>query len=142
MFTFPGVPMVFAGDELGLTGLEGDGARQPMPWDRPWDGERAEILDTYRRLGALRRSSRALRHGGLRWVHAGDDVLVYLRESRDERVLVQVSRGDHAPVMLDASALDGELGQRLFGPDDISRGGRTVELPTGGPAVHVWEIGS
>jgi alpha-glucosidase len=142
MFTFPGVPMVFAGDELGLTGLEGDGARQPIPWDAPWDGERAEILAAYRRLGALRRSSRALRHGGLRWVHAGDDVLVYLREARDERVLVQISRADHAPVALGATTLDGEVGARLFGVDDVTRVGGTVELPAGGPAVHVWEVSS
>jgi hypothetical protein len=75
-------------------------------------------------------------------VHAGDDVLVYLREARDERVLVQVSRADHAPVVLDAIALDGEVGQCVFGPGDVSRGDHVVELPTGGPAVHVWEIGS
>ena len=99
MFTMPGVPMVFAGDELGLTGVDGDGARQPMPWDHEphWDHD---VLDGYRRLGELRNGSEALRRGGLRWVHAGDDVLVYLRESPDERLLVQVSRGDHAPVRL------------------------------------------
>ena len=79
LFTLPGVPMVFAGDEVGLTGVDGDGARQPMPWDAErWD---RDVLDAYRALGALRRVVAALRHGGLRWVHADDDVLVYLRES-------------------------------------------------------------
>ena len=104
----PGVPMVFAGDEVGLTGVDGDGARQPMPWDEArWD---RDVLDAYRALGALRRASRALRHGGLRWVHAGDDVLVFLREARDERVLVQVARRDHEPVVV--AGLDGDVGAR------------------------------
>jgi len=31
-FTLPGVPMVFAGDELGLEGVNGEDARRPMPW--------------------------------------------------------------------------------------------------------------
>ena len=115
----PGVPMVFAGDELGLTGVDGDGARQPMPWDHEanWDHE---VLDGYRRLGELRNSSDALRRGGLRWVHAGDDALVYLRESPDQRLLVQISRGDHAPVRLPAAALDGAVGASRFGGVDIT----------------------
>ena len=83
--------MVFAGDEVGLTGVESDGARQPMPWEpERWD---STVLDAYRALGALHRSSPALRRGGLRWVHVVDDVLVFLRESRDERLLVQVVPG-------------------------------------------------
>ena len=38
-FTLPGVPMLFAGDEIGLEGVNGEDARRPMPWDRPeqWD---------------------------------------------------------------------------------------------------------
>ena len=35
--TTPGVPMVFAGDELGLEGSWGEDARRTMPWDRPRD---------------------------------------------------------------------------------------------------------
>jgi alpha-glucosidase len=139
LFTFPGVPMVFAGDELGLTGLEGDGARQPMPWDVTWD---TELLEAYRQLGALRRSSRALRHGGLRWVHTSDDVLVYLRESRDERLLVHVARSDHEPIQIDAAALDGVVGERRFGPGDAERRGEAVVLPAAGAGVHIWELGS
>ena len=50
LFTLPGVPMVFAGDEVGLTGVESDGARQPMPWEpERWD---STVLDGYRALGA------------------------------------------------------------------------------------------
>jgi alpha-glucosidase len=140
LFTFPGVPMVFAGDEVGLTGLDGDGARHPMPWESAqWDDD---VLDGYRALGDLRRSSRALRHGGLRWVHADDDVLVYLRESTDERLLVQVSRADHSPIVLAHGVLDGELGGRRYGPADATRDGDAVVLPTVGPAAHVWEIAS
>ena len=41
--TTPGVPMVFAGDELGLEGGWGEDARRTMPWARPetWDSRAA-----------------------------------------------------------------------------------------------------
>ena len=47
--TTPGVPMIFAGDEIGLEGAWGEDARRTMPWGRPesWDGE---LLEGYRRL--------------------------------------------------------------------------------------------
>ncbi|HEY1514706.1 MAG TPA: glycoside hydrolase family 13 protein, partial [Gaiellaceae bacterium] len=57
--TMPGVPMVFAGDELGVEGEWGEDARRPMPWFHPesWD---VELLGRYRELIRLRRSSDAL----------------------------------------------------------------------------------
>ena len=30
--TLPGIPVVFAGDEFGLTGEDGEASRTPMPW--------------------------------------------------------------------------------------------------------------
>ena len=47
--TTPGVPMVFAGDEIGLGGEWGEDARRPMPWSRPetWD---TALFDGYREL--------------------------------------------------------------------------------------------
>ena len=79
--TTPGVPMVFAGDELGLEGEWGEDARRTMPWDRPetWD---TALLGEYRRLIALRRSSAALARGGIRYAFVDDDVIAYLRETR------------------------------------------------------------
>ena len=37
--TLPGVPMVYAGDELGVPGRWAEDGRRPMPWQRPesWD---------------------------------------------------------------------------------------------------------
>lgn len=34
LMTFPGMPSVFYGDELGVTGLCEDDYRQAMPWER------------------------------------------------------------------------------------------------------------
>jgi alpha-glucosidase len=90
-FTLPGVPMVFAGDELGLEGVDGEDSRRTMPWqDRDsWD---TTTMDAYAALAGLRREQVALRRGGLRWLRVAEDDLAYLREHPDGTVLVTVAR--------------------------------------------------
>ena len=97
--TMPGVPMVFAGDELGLEGRWGEDARRTMPWDRPqtWD---AELFEAFRRLIDLRRRSDALARGGLRFLHVGDDVIAYVRETRHETLVCVAARAPVEPVEL------------------------------------------
>lgn len=127
--TTPGVPMIFAGDEIGLEGEWGEDGRRTMPWGRPesWD---ATLLAQYRELAALRRSSAALARGGLRYVHAADDAIVYLRETRAERLLCLAARAPHDPITVPFSGLE-----TLYGED-----ARDGVLPAHGPAFHIWRI--
>ncbi|WP_265522040.1 glycoside hydrolase family 13 protein [Oerskovia flava] len=160
LVTYPGTPVMFAGDEVGLTGLNGEHARATMPWDEPerWD---EQTFETYRSLVALRRGSRALRDGGMRWVHVDDDALVYLRETADERVLVAVARAPWRGVRLHPALVggpDAAAPERLYGDLDLhldlpavptTSPTRTDDesLPDGawllsgdGPAVGVWRV--
>jgi alpha-glucosidase len=136
--TTPGVPMVFAGDELGLEGEWGEDGRRTMPWDEPqrWDNA---LFDGYRELIALRRSSDALARGGLRYAHVGEDAIAYLRESAGERLLVLAARAAHAPVRLPLAALGARAFESLVGGEAISKNG-VAELPGDGPAFHVWRL--
>jgi alpha-glucosidase len=126
-----GVPMVFAGDELGLEGAWGEDGRRTMPWDRAdtWD---RTLLEAYRRLIALRRTSDALARGSLRYAYVDEDVIAYLRETREERLLCLASRAPHDPIRLPFSSLE-----TLYG-DDAEDG----LLPADGPSFHVWRINS
>ena len=127
--TTPGVPMVFAGAELGLHGTTGHDARRTMPWDdaAQWD---EVLLGEYRRLIALRRSSDALARGGVRYLHVSDDAIAYLRETRVERVLCLAARAPHDPISVPFGELD-----TLYGED-----AHDGILPADGPAFHVWRI--
>jgi alpha-glucosidase len=138
--TMPGVPMVFAGDELGLEGEWGEDGRRTMPWDRPesWDGE---LHEEYRRLIALRRSSDALARGGIRFAYVDDDVIAYLRETRDERLLCLASRDPHEAVRLPLAALQAEELETLYGAEAVVDAGDAV-LPAAGPSFHVWRLTS
>ncbi len=137
--TMPGAPMIFAGDEIGLTGVDGEDSRTPFPWrhrDR-WD---TATLDGYRALLRLRRDHVALRRGGLRWVHAGADSMTFLREHPDERLLVHVARADHDAVRLPLAALGTRRASALYGDAPVSEDLATVELPPRGPAAHVYHL--
>jgi alpha-glucosidase len=127
--TTPGVPMIFAGDELGLEGAWGEDARRTMPWDTPvsWD---TALLDEYRRLISLRRSHEALSRGGIRFAYVDGDVIAYLRETRGERLLCLASRAPHEPVRVPFTSLE-----TLYG-DDADDG----LLPADGPSFHVWKV--
>jgi alpha-glucosidase len=136
--TTPGVPMVFAGAEIGLEGAWGEDARRTMPWDCPetWD---TEALEAYRRLIALRRKSRALARGGMRYAHVSSDAIAYLRESADETLLCLAARSEHPPVRLRLATLGGAQLETLFGENARTEGDEVV-LPSDGPAFHVWRI--
>ncbi|MEU5904298.1 glycoside hydrolase family 13 protein [Micromonospora sp. NPDC047527] len=136
--TMPGTPVIFAGDELGLTGVNGEESRTPMPWHRPqsWD---AGTFAAYRALVALRRTEPALRHGGLRRVYADADTLVFLRETPAGSVLVLARRSAGAPVRI-AGLPSGENaygGAPALRPDADG----VVVLPADGPTFQVWRLG-
>jgi len=82
----------------------------------------------------------ALRRGGLRWVYAGRDVMVYLRESARETALVHIARAGHDPVVLDARRLPGiATGRTVFGRSpEISRDSVTLTALEPHVGVHVW----
>jgi alpha-glucosidase len=142
--TLPGVPMVFAGDEIGLTAVDGEHARTPFPWHRRHEWDTA-TLQAYRAWIELRHEHVALRRGGLRWAHVGADSMTFLREHPDETVLVHVARAPHAPVRLPLSALclhDTRHMSRLVGPDDVGQDAHTLVLPASGPGAHAWLLPS
>jgi len=127
--TTPGVPMVFAGDELGLEGAWGEDARRTMPWNRPgeWD---TVLLEAYRRLIALRRTLPALQRGGIRYVHAGPEAIAYLRETRGEQLLCLAVRTPHEPIRAPFRSLE-----TLYGEDAVDG-----VLPDSGPSFHLWRV--
>ena len=127
--TTPGVPMVFAGDELGLEGEWGEDARRTMPWSRPESWDR-RLLEEYRALIRLRRASPALARGGIRYVHVSDDAIAYIRECRDEQLLCLAARAPHDQIVVPFDELE-----TLHGED-----ARHGALPAHGPAFHVWRI--
>lgn len=137
-FTMPGVPMVFAGDEIGLEGVNGEDARRTMPWHRrdEWD---TATLAAYSDLARLRRSYGALRHGGLRWAHVDDDTIAFVRELADQRLLVVARRAAGAAFELPGAGRGAHLvGTEPGGAALDPRDAGLVVPATDGPRLDVW----
>lgn len=66
LFTAPGVPCVFYGDELGMDGAEELSLRGPMPWQAPPCDQRS----FFHRLIALRRNDETLVYGSYETLYA------------------------------------------------------------------------
>src|SRR5690606_24727168 len=62
-----GIPVEWAGDELGFSAADGEQSRTPITWHRIDDY--AISIALYQRMIALWRSPPAITDGGIRWLH-------------------------------------------------------------------------
>lgn len=141
-FTLPGTPVLFAGDEFGLRGSDGEASRTPLPW-----GSDAGLAPAYARLSAVRAGSPALRTGGMRWLYADADALAFVRECEGVAELVVACRSA-AELSLPTGSLAGRS-LEASAPATLAFGDLAIECSHGvlrwrasGPALGVWSLGA
>jgi alpha-glucosidase len=135
MLSYPGVPSIFAGDEIGLEGSWGEDARRTINWeDRSgWD---VEFFAEVKKLVKLRKTQDALIHGGLRWVSVENDYIAYLRESKKQSILVLVSRGA-INATIDLSSYGYRVNRTLYGQEVT---GEIFSIKSDSAVQGVWEL--
>ncbi len=146
-FTFPGVPCVYYGDEVGLRGEGDPDCRRCFPWDEAaWE---QAIHARVTRLGALRRSLPGLRSTAWKTLKADDGLYLFARGEGRDAVAVALNLDD-APREL--SFRPGSVGWRkgqkvreeleelgTAGRWKVGGGAWTVELPANGSALWAPE---
>lgn len=126
-FTFPGVPCIYYGDELGLPDDPQLASRGCMPWEpQQWD---LDFRAFYQQLIQFRRASEVLQLGGFQMILEEQDTFAYQRETLTERVLVIAHRdtSPRPPLPLGvrhAGIQDGTRFRELFS-------GHTLEVQNG-----------
>jgi alpha-glucosidase len=142
-FTYPGIPCVFYGDEIGLEGSDATTARRTMPWNaEQWDHD---LQSFYRRMIALRRSSAALATGGFQMLHADDDTVAFLRDTDDEQLIVVGYRGEQErgagllPVAHGAIPDGTRLEEVLTGVEAVVVDGH-LPLPAMSQGPAIWSV--
>ena len=94
LYTLPGVPCVYYGDEAGMEGYGDPFCRRPYPWGR----EDHEILSHYRKLGEIRRAEKLFAEGYYRCVTHNGAIFAFERFSGDESILVVANASGEAAV--------------------------------------------
>jgi glycosidase len=137
MLTAPGIPFIYYGEEIGMTGTKPDeDIRRPMQWtgdeigvgfttDQPWrapandyeernvalqDGDPGSLLNHYRALIHLRNTHQALRTGSAVLVDAGTQRLYALLRYDDEEAFLILVNSHRNPLTADLYSLTLESG--------------------------------
>ena len=93
--TFPGVPIIYYGDEAGLEGGKDPDNRKTYPWGN----ENKEILDLYKLFINIRNNEEALKKGNFKFYDTDLDVCVYERTFNNEKVIVAVNTSEEVKIL-------------------------------------------
>jgi len=107
LFTFPGVPAIYYGDEIGMTGGEDPDCRRTFRWKK--EEQDRNIFGTVKDLIKLRKETIALRRGNFVLIQADETILVYLRQLGQEKVIVVINAGKESASVKLPAALSGDL---------------------------------
>ena len=92
LYTFPGSPTVYYGDETGMQGYEDPLNRRTYPWGQ----EDAALLGWYRRLGRVRMERVSLQRGEIRYLYARGGGLALERRAGAEVTVTALNAGEAA----------------------------------------------
>ncbi len=128
MFTYPGVPLIYYGDETCLEGGEDPDNRRTYPWG----SEDANMIALFSKLAEIRRANPALIDGEIDFIDAGPDALAYRRSLGGDEFVVVVSRERENVSEVMLPGIEGEF-TRIFGGEvgEIVSGNDPVVLYNG-----------
>lgn len=130
--TFPGVPTVYYGDEVGTEGLEDPYNRSTLNWENIDE----ELFDWYRTLINLRNNSNTLKRGVFRPVETPDDVFAFTRKYKNKTILVAVNRNPYNPYKLNYKESANRIGNDMFDSTIVDLDDLTLE-PFGYKVVEI-----
>jgi glycosidase len=134
LFSFPGAPAVYYGDETGMEGGPDPDNRRAFSWNEPdWN---IELLQWVKRMIRLRNENNALRRGTFEVITvSNDNIFAFSRKDGTNQVIViGNASGQSAKTLLDLSThlpagvhrLRNLLGNEVF--EDLHGGILTIDL--------------
>jgi glycosidase len=94
LLTIPGVPIIYYGDEIGMTGAADPDNRRMMRFGNDLTIYEKENLKEISKLTQLRKNHSALRQGDFLSLIADSNSYAYIRSDMNERVLVVLNKSE------------------------------------------------
>lgn len=92
LFTYPGAPCIYYGDEIGVDGKHDPDCRKSFPWDEgKWDNN---LLEYAKDVIALRTKNPALRRGDFTRLWSADGVYVFSRALDGQTLIVALNASE------------------------------------------------
>ena len=89
LFTYPGAPCIYYGDEIGVDGQHDPDCRKSFPWtDSRWD---KDLLNHVKELIELRKKNPALRRGDFKRLWSADGVYAFSRTFKGSTFVVAMN---------------------------------------------------
>jgi 4-alpha-glucanotransferase len=123
LFTYPGVPTVYYGDEAGMQGYADPYNRGPYPWGK----EDEQLQAFFMQLSCLRRQSDALCNGSYEPFLVNEDVYGHFRWNDQECYMVLINRSGVVQSVHRATQ-DQRCGQAI----DMHKEKDEISIPNGG----------
>ncbi len=102
LFSYPGAPCIYYGDEVGVDGEHDPGCRKSFPWEM---GKRAQNLFSYvKEVIALRKQNPALRRGDFKRLWSANGIYAFARALDGETLVIALNISEapqQAEVMYD-----------------------------------------
>ncbi len=92
LLSIPGIPTIYYGDEIGMTGAADPDNRRMMRFGNQLDNAEKENLYDIRKLIQIRRAHPALRYGDYYSIEADKNIFVFVRSDMNERVMVILNK--------------------------------------------------
>lgn len=86
-FTIPGVPLIYYGDETGVTGGKDPDNRKSYPWEN----EDVDLIGFYKGIAQIRNGQDALKKGDFNIFDTEEDIFAFERVYENERIVVVVN---------------------------------------------------
>ena len=92
MFTYPGAPCIYYGDEIGMEGKNDPDCRKAFPWDQGhWNNA---LLNYTKSLIELRKAHAALRIGTYKTLYAANGIYAFSRRLDEQEYIIGINTND------------------------------------------------
>ena len=150
-FTFPGIPCLYYGDEIGMVEDEHLSQRGCMIWDEAqWDHD---LRDFYKELIRLRQETAVLQTGGFQILAVEPDTITYQREGanacsehgRSDRLIIiahrsAIPRPANPLTIAHGGIADGTQFIEHFGGQVALVENGTLQLPSLSQGATIWRM--
>ena len=155
VLTLRGIPELYYGDEIGMTGGDDPDNRHDFPDGWPGDGQNAftqagrtaeqqRILESTQKLLKLRREHAALRNGKLFHLFSDDGAYVFLRQTDDERIVVAFNNGSARRELLipqsNTPANNALRTSLLYGDAMATTNGKELRITAPAQSVSIFSL--